>query len=56
METKYLTLEPGRLTSKKSRIISEQQQVVRYDRECDDEISSKSQEFILETFNKIFKN
>lgn len=53
VKTKYLTLEPGRLTSKKSRIISDQQQVVRYDRECSDEISSKSQKFILETFKKI---
>ena len=53
VNTKYLFTEKDRITSKKSRIIASQQQVVRYDRESTVEINIKSQELILDTFNKI---
>ena len=53
VDTKYLFIEQDRITSKKSRIIASQQQVVRYDRESTDEINNKSQNHILDTFKKI---
>ena len=56
VDTQYLVTQQDRTTSKKSRIIASQQQVVRYDRESTDEINNKSQTFILNTFNKIVKN
>ena len=56
VDTKYLFIEKGRITSKKSRIIASQQQVVRYDRESTDEINNKSQNHILDTFKKIIAN
>ena len=56
VDTKYLFLEQDRITSKKSRIIASQQQVVRFDRESTDEINHKSQNHILDTFTKIIAN
>ena len=56
VDTKYLFIEKDRITSKKSRIIASQQQVVRYDRESTDEINNKSQNHILDTFTKIIAN
>ena len=56
VETKYLVVEDNRITSKKSRVIASQQQVVRYDHESIDEISRTSQKLILETFKKIINN
>jgi len=56
IDTKYLFIEQDRITSKKSRIIASQQQVVRYDRESTDEINNKSQNHILDTFKKIIAN
>ena len=53
VDTQYLITQKDRITSKKSRIIAAQQQVVRYDRESTDEISSESQKQILDTFNSI---
>ena len=53
VETHYLITQNDRVTSKKSRIIAEQQQVVRYDRECTDEINNKSQEAILKIYKSI---
>ena len=53
VDTKYLVKEKGRITSKKSRIIASQQQVIRYDRESTDEINTKSQNLVLDTFKKI---
>ena len=41
VDTQYLITQKDRITSKKSRIIAAQQQVVRYDRESTDEISSE---------------
>jgi len=56
VDAQYLTTQKDRITSKKSRIIAAQQQVVRYDRESTDEISSESQQHILASFEKIVTN
>ena len=56
VDTKYMFIERDRITSKKSRIIASQQQVVRYDRESTVEINNKSQNHILDTFKKIIAN
>ena len=56
MILKYLVTENNRITSKKSRIIASQQQVIRYDRESTDEISLKSQEIIINTVECIVQN
>ncbi len=53
VDSQYFVTEADRITPKKSRIIAAQQQVVRYDRESSDDISSKSQRLILEYFTKI---
>jgi D-beta-D-heptose 7-phosphate kinase/D-beta-D-heptose 1-phosphate adenosyltransferase len=53
VNTEYLITQKDRITSKKSRIIASQQQVVRYDRESTDEISTESQDKILSTFKAI---
>jgi D-beta-D-heptose 7-phosphate kinase/D-beta-D-heptose 1-phosphate adenosyltransferase len=53
VNTQYLITQRDRITSKKSRIIASQQQVVRYDRESTEEISSKSQKEILDIFRNI---
>jgi len=53
VNTQYLITQKDRITSKKSRIIASQQQVVRYDRESTDEISHESQKEILDTFRSI---
>jgi D-beta-D-heptose 7-phosphate kinase/D-beta-D-heptose 1-phosphate adenosyltransferase len=56
VDTRYLITQKDRITSKKSRIIAAQQQVVRYDRESTDEISSESQKQILASFKDIISN
>ena len=56
VQTKYLITQKNRITSKKSRIIASQQQVVRYDRESSDDIDIESQNTIIETFNKIVED
>jgi len=56
VDTKYLITQKNRISSKKSRIIASQQQVVRYDRESSDDIDLESQNTIIETFNKIVKD
>jgi len=56
VSTKHLVTQNKRISSKKSRIIASQQQVVRYDRESSDDISIESQNIIIKTFNKIVKN
>jgi D-beta-D-heptose 7-phosphate kinase / D-beta-D-heptose 1-phosphate adenosyltransferase len=56
IDTKYLITQKNRISSKKSRIIASQQQVVRYDRESSDDIDIESQNTIIETFNKIVKD
>ena len=56
VDTKYLITQKNRASSKKSRIIVSQQQVVRFDRESTDDINLDSQNTIIETFNKIVKD
>ena len=56
VNTQYLITQKDRITSKKSRIIAAQQQVVRYDRESTDEISNESQKQILASFKSIINN
>ncbi len=56
VDTQYLITQKDRITSKKSRIIASQQQVVRYDRESTDEISSESKKSILASFRSIIDN
>jgi D-beta-D-heptose 7-phosphate kinase / D-beta-D-heptose 1-phosphate adenosyltransferase len=56
IDTKYLVTQNDRITSMKSRIISAQQQVVRFDRESVIEINNESQEIIIQTFKKIVNN
>jgi D-beta-D-heptose 7-phosphate kinase / D-beta-D-heptose 1-phosphate adenosyltransferase len=53
VDTQYLITQKDRITSKKSRIIASQQQVVRYDRESTDEINSESQKKVLAAFERI---
>jgi len=53
VDTQYLITEKDRITSKKSRIIASQQQVIRYDRESTVEISDSSQIAILKIFEVI---
>jgi len=56
VNTKYLITQNKRITTKKTRIISSQQQVVRYDHENTDEISDESQKSILASFEKLVSN
>ena len=53
INTKYLVSQKNRVSSKKSRIISSQQQVIRFDRESTKAISKKSQELIIIIFKRI---
>ena len=46
----FLIVQDLRSTSKKSRIIASQQQVVRYDKESTEDISDEAQDKIFETF------
>jgi len=56
IETQYLITQKNRVTSKKSRIIAAQQQVIRYDRESASEITHESQVAVLRIFKKIINN
>lgn len=56
VDTKYLITQKNRTSSKKTRIIASQQQVVRYDYESSEDIDAKSQTNIIKTFNKIVNN
>ncbi|AXX85246.1 D-glycero-beta-D-manno-heptose-7-phosphate kinase [Aliarcobacter skirrowii] len=51
-----LVVEKGRKTSKKSRLMASNQQVLRYDSESVDEISKNSSNKILEILEKNIKN
>ena len=55
VDSQYLITQKDRITSKKSRIIASQQQVVRYDRESTDEINSESQKLILDTLTALLQ-
>jgi len=56
VDINYLIIEKDRITSKKTRVIAGNQQVVRYDSEITDEINGKSQKAIIEIFKKIISN
>lgn len=56
VDTRYLITQKNRMTSKKSRIIASQQQVVRYDRESTDEINDESQAQLLKYFDDLVGN
>ena len=56
IDTKYLITQKERVTSKKTRIIASQQQVVRYDKESTDEINIFSQNQLLKIFEEIVEN
>jgi D-beta-D-heptose 7-phosphate kinase / D-beta-D-heptose 1-phosphate adenosyltransferase len=56
INSKYILSEKGRIASKKTRIISSQQQVVRFDRESTDQINIASQNKIIEILKKIINN
>ncbi|MDB4822453.1 D-glycero-beta-D-manno-heptose-7-phosphate kinase [Candidatus Pseudothioglobus singularis] len=53
VHTKFLITQKNRTSSKKTRIIASQQQVVRYDQESSDDINVESQKTIIKTFNNI---
>jgi D-beta-D-heptose 7-phosphate kinase / D-beta-D-heptose 1-phosphate adenosyltransferase len=53
VNTNFLITQKNRKSSKKSRIIASQQQVVRYDSESSDDIDADSQNNLINTFNKI---
>jgi len=52
VNTSNLLVQKGRNTSKKSRIIASQQQVVRYDKESTEDVSIASQNKIVEQFTQ----
>ena len=52
VDSDYLIEEANRTTSKKSRIIASQQQVLRYDQESSTEISNSSEQRILKIFER----
>ena len=56
VDTKNLISQKGRVTSKKSRLIAANQQVIRYDLESTEEISNKSQTAVLKLFKSIVNN
>jgi len=53
VNSNYLIKQKDRITSKKSRIIAAQQQVVRFDRESKDAINQQSQDKLLSTYNSM---
>lgn len=56
LDVNFLITQKDRITSKKSRIIAEKQQVVRFDLESTDEIDNNSQRAILKKFKQIIGN
>ncbi len=56
VSSQYLITQEGRITSKKSRVIAAQQQMIRYDRESANEIETESQKFVINSFEKIIDN
>jgi D-beta-D-heptose 7-phosphate kinase / D-beta-D-heptose 1-phosphate adenosyltransferase len=56
VDSKNLIIQKDRITSRKTRIVASQQQVVRYDRESTEEISSSSQKKVLAIFNSVISN
>jgi D-beta-D-heptose 7-phosphate kinase / D-beta-D-heptose 1-phosphate adenosyltransferase len=56
INTSFLIFEKGRVTSKKSRVISSQQQVVRFDRENIISINNETERKILKLYEDIIKD
>lgn len=56
VNTKYLITQEDRTTSKKSRIIASNQQVIRYDLGSTEEINEKTENSVLNLFTKIIKS
>ena len=56
IQTDLLNTQKNRITSKKSRIISAHQQVVRFDMENTDPINTHSINLIIKTFKSIVSN
>jgi len=56
LNTSYLIEQKDRVTSKKTRIISAHQQVIRYDIETDDDINSDSEQKLIQLFKTILEN
>jgi len=56
IDIQNLVIQKDRISSKKTRIIAEQQQVIRYDQENTNEINNKSQKSIVKIFKRIVKN
>ena len=56
LNTDYLIEQKDRITSKKTRIISSQQQVIRYDIESDEDINKDSERKLLNLFKSIVNN
>jgi len=56
LSTQYLIEQKDRVTSKKTRIISAQQQVIRYDIESDEDINKDSEKKLIEFFKSIIDN
>jgi len=52
IDTQYLITEPKRISTKKTRIITAQQQVMRYDQENSTEITETSQKTLLSNYRK----
>ena len=56
LETKFLITQKDYITCKKTRIIAEKQQVVRYDRDNACEINKDTEKSIIEIFKNTIKN
>ena len=56
VNSNMLIIEENRKTSKKSRLIASQQQILRYDNESIENISNKSEEKIFKIFQKNLSN
>ncbi|WP_394747370.1 D-glycero-beta-D-manno-heptose-7-phosphate kinase [Spongiimicrobium salis] len=56
ISTDYIIVEHGRLITKKTRILSSNQQIVRYDRETTKDISEESADKVFEIYSSIIKN
>jgi len=56
VKTDYLVEQSDRISSKKSRIISSQQQVIRFDIESSEKINENSERAIKATFTQILKD
>ena len=56
LSSDYLIEQKDRVTSKKTRIISSQQQVIRYDIESNEQINKVSEKKLLDTFKSIISD